>query len=126
MGYRPKMIEIIIIIIQIGKSFKYLGRYFNLSMDNNNDLSDVLHLVNNLMIQIDGIPGHPKIKPLLYDHFVLSRISWHFTIANLGNTRVTENMDNLVASYFRQWLELTISATFNTLIFFSFFSSGLC
>ena len=82
------------------------------------------HLVNNLMMQIDGIPGHPKIKPLLYDHFVLSRISWHFTIANLGNTWVTENIDNLVASYFRQWLELTISATFNTLIFFLFFSVG--
>ena len=102
--------------VEIGKSFKYLGRYFNFSMNNHNHLSDVLDLITNLMKQIDGIPCHPKIKLLLYHRFVLSKLSWHFTIANLGKTWVVENIGNLVASYFRQWFELPISATFNTLI----------
>ena len=51
-----------------------------------------------------------------YHRFVLSKLSWHFTIANLGKTWVVENIDNLVASYLRQWFELPISATLSTLI----------
>ena len=67
------------------------------------DSSEILDLVINLMKQIDGIPCHPKNKLLLlYHRFVLSKISWHFTIADLCKTWVVENIDNLVAGYFRQ------------------------
>ena len=59
--------------VEIGKSFKYLGRYFNFSMDNQNHLSEILDLLTNLMKQIDGIPCHPKNKLLLYHRFVLSK-----------------------------------------------------
>ena len=58
--------------VQIGKSFIYLGRYFNFSMDNHDHLSEVLDLVTNLTTQIDGITCHPKNKLLLYHRFVLS------------------------------------------------------
>ena len=85
-------------------------------MDNHDHLSEVLDLITNLMTQIDRIPCHPKNKLLLYHRFVLSKLSWHFTIANLGKTWVVENVDNLVTSYIRQWLELPISATLSTLI----------
>ena len=57
-----------------------------------------------------------KNKLLLYHRFVLSKLSWHFTVANLGKTWVVENINNLVASYLRQWFELPISATLSTLI----------
>ena len=79
-------------------------------------LSDVLDLVTNLMKQIDGIPCHPKNKLLPYHRFVLSNLSWHFTTANLGKTGVVENIDHLVASCLRQWLELPTSATLSSLI----------
>ena len=46
---------------------------------------------------------------------VLSKLSWHFTIAYLGKTRVAENTANLVSKYIRQWFELPISATLSTL-----------
>ena len=110
--YLPQLIlnQDLIPAVEIGKSFKYLGRYFNFSMNTYNHLSDVLDLVRNLMKQIDGIPCHPINKLLLYHRFVLSKLSWHFTIANLGKTWVVENIDNLVASYLRQWFQLPISA----------------
>ena len=116
--YLPKLIlnHDLIPTVEIGKSFKYLGRYFNFSMDNHNHLSEVLDLVTTLMAQIDGIPFHSKNKLLIYHRFVLSKISWHFTIASLGKTWVVESIDNLVTSYIRQWLELPISATLSTLI----------
>ena len=49
--------------------------------------------------------------------FVLSKISWHFTIADLGKTWVVaENVDNVASKYVRQWLELPISATRSSLV----------
>ena len=68
------------------------------------------------MKKINCIPCHPKNKLLLYHRFVLSKVSWHFTIANPSKTWVVENVDNLVSSYVRQWLELPISSTLSTLV----------
>ena len=64
--YLPKLILNIDLIptVEIGKSFNYLGRYFNFSMDNQNHLSEILDIVTNLMKQMDGIPCHPKNKLL--------------------------------------------------------------
>ena len=89
--------------VDIGKSFKCFGRYFNFPMDNHNHMSEGLDLISSLMSKIDLIPCHPKNKLLLYHRFALSKVSWHFTIANLGKTWVAENLDNLVSSYVRQW-----------------------
>ena len=113
MQYLPKLFsnQATVPTVNIGKSLKYLGRFFNFSMDNFDHLSEVLQLVTDLMRKLDGIPRHPKNKLLLYHHFVLSKLSWHFTIADLGKTWVTENIDNLVSKYIHQWLELPISAT---------------
>ena len=79
-------------------------------------MSEVLQLITGLMRKIDEIPCHPKNKLLLYHRFVLSKISWHFTIAGLGKTWVAENIDNLVSKYICQWLELPICATLGTLV----------
>ena len=116
--YLPKLIlnHDFIPTAEIGKSFKYLGRYFNFSMDNHNRLSEVLDVVTTFMAQIDCIPCHPKNKLMIYHRFVLSKISWHFTIPSLGKTWVVENIHNLVASYIRERLKLPISATLSTLI----------
>ena len=102
--------------VENGKSFKNLGRIFNFSMNNMDHKSEVLELVTNLMRKIDEIPRHPRNKLQLYHRFVLSKIAWHFTIADIGKTWVTENIDNLVSQYIRQWLELPISATLSSLI----------
>ena len=116
--YLPKLLinQFPVPTVAVGNSFKYLGRYFNFSMDNIDHMSKVLQLITGLMRKIDEIPCHPKNKLLLYHRFVLSKISWHFTIADLGKTWVSENIDNLVSKYIRQWLELPICATLSTLV----------
>ena len=65
-------------------------------MDNHDHMSEVLDLFSSLISKIDLLLCHPKHKLLLYHRFVLSKVSWHFTIANLGKTWVAENLDNLV------------------------------
>ena len=73
-------------------------------------------LFTELRKEIDSLPLHLKNKLLLYSRFVLSKVSWHFTVADLSKTWVTENLDNLVSKYIRQWLDLPISATLSGII----------
>ena len=102
--------------VESSKSFKYLGRYFNFNMDNNDHMSTLLSTIKDLMIKTDNLPCHPKYKLLLYHRFVLSKLSLHLTIADLSKTWVVDNLDNIVTSYVRKWLELPISATISSLI----------
>ena len=85
-------------------------------MDNQNHMSEVLDLLNDLMQKIDSLSCHPKNKLLIYHRFVLSKLSWHLTIADLSKTWVVQNLDNVVSKYVRHWLELSISATLSTLV----------
>ena len=68
------------------------------------------------MKDIDDLPLHPKNKLLLYHRYVLSKVSWHFTVADLPKTWVVQNLDNLVSNYIRQWLDLPVSATLSGII----------
>ena len=98
-------------VVNSGESFRYLGRYFNFEMDNENHKvhlkSSLLHMMN----LIDLLRILPKNRLLLYQRYVLSKLSWHLTVADLSKTWVIENLDNVVVRFVRQWLDLPISAT---------------
>ena len=79
-------------------------------------MSTLLSTIKDLMIKTDNLPCHPKYKLLLYHRFVLSKLSWHLTIADLSKTWFVDNLDNIVTSYVRKWLELPILATIKSLI----------
>ena len=91
-------------------------RYFNFSMDTSKRMSILLETTNDMMTKIDQFPCHPKYKLSLYHLFILSKIAWHLTIADLSKTWVVENLDTVVAKFVRHWLELSISATLSQLI----------
>jgi len=76
-------------------------------MDNHDHMSEVLDLFSSLMSKIDLIPCYPKNKLILYHRFVLSKFSWHFTIANPGKTWVAENLDDLVM-FANGWIYLSV------------------
>ena len=52
---------------------------------------------DELMSEIDLKPLHPKNKILLYSRYVLSKLSWHFTVATISKTWVVENIDSLIS-----------------------------
>jgi hypothetical protein len=64
---------------------------------------------------IDHKPLHPKNKLLLYNRYVLSKISWHLTVAPLSKTWVTETIDSVINQYIRKWLEIPISGTLSNI-----------
>ena len=84
---------------------------------NNKDHKDFLiSNLHALLKEIDTLNIHPRNKLLLCDRYVPSKISWHVTVADLGKTWISENLDNVVTKYVRQWLDLPISATISSII----------
>ena len=77
--------------------------------------SELISLIDELMSDIDLKPLHPKNKLLLYNRYVLSKISWHFTVASLSKTWVTESIDSVINKYIRKWLEIPINGTLSNI-----------
>ena len=111
--YLPKLLinNNVIPTIKTGKSFRYLGSYFDFDMSNDQHKSEITSIIDELMSDIDHKPLHPKNKLLVYSRYVLSKISWHLTVASLSKTWVIENIDSTVNSYIRKWLEVPVSGT---------------
>ena len=101
--------------VKIRESFQYLGRFFDFNMSNEEHKLEIISLVNELMSDIDLAPLHPKNKLLLYSRYVLSKISWHFTVASLSKTWIIENVDPVINKYIRKWLEIPISGTLSNI-----------
>ena len=69
-----------------------------------------------MLKRMDALPILPKNKILLYQRYILSKLSWHFTVASLSKTWVIQNLDNVVIRFIRQWLDLPICATLSDII----------
>ena len=91
--------------------FTYLGRHFDYKTTNNQHKDDLLSDTKNIMKKIDDLPLHPKNKMLVYQRYVLSKLSWNLTIADIDITWVKQSLDSIVNQYVRSWLEIPIAGT---------------
>ena len=101
----------IITALKENKRFKYLGRYYNFDMSNENHKKILIEEVEDILSIIGTLPLHPKHKLDLYNRYLLSKISWHLTIADLTETWVKEVLDNKCHNAFRRWLEIPANGT---------------
>ena len=99
--------------IEIGGSFVYLGRTFDFNMSSDAHKKSLVESVEQYLHTIERLPLHPKWKIAIYNRFVLSKISWDLTVADLPVTWVKQNLDNVVSSFLRTVLEFPISGTLN-------------
>ena len=111
--YQPKLFvnNQLIPRIEIGKSFCYLGRYFDFNMSDERHKSELCDLFNNIISKIDELPLHPRNAILQYSRYLLSKVSWELTITDISKTWICKTLDTLASRYIRKWLELPISAT---------------
>ena len=116
--FQPKLLinSEVIPPVKQGESFKYLGRCFSLDMDNKDHKDLLTSNLQTMLKSIDSLNIHPRNKLLLYDRYVLSKISWHLTVIDLGKIWISENLDDIVTIYVRQCLDLPISATISSII----------
>ena len=116
--FQPKVLinSTLVPTVKNGESFKHLGRFFNLEMDNNDHESLHLSSLQNMLKTVDSLHIHPKNKLLIYNRYILSKLSWHFTVADISKTWICEHLDNIVTKCVRQWLDLPISANVSSII----------
>ena len=67
--------------------------------------------LKEFMDKIDTLDLHPRIKILIYQKYILGKISWHLTVTRISTTWIKENLDNMVSNYIRSWLELPVNGT---------------
>ena len=65
----------IIPAIKDNENFIYLGRSFNFKMDNNYHKLKLVSNAKEFIEKISSLPLHPRNKLLLYNNFVLSKLS---------------------------------------------------
>ena len=77
---KPKLYVINEVIppLKVDESFKYLGRYFNFSMNNQKHKEELLETTTTTLNNIIKLPLHPNNKLNLYSKRFLSKLSWHF------------------------------------------------
>ena len=100
--------------INIGEAFQYLGRYFSFNLSDDQHKSELISFIEELLADIGSKPIHPKNKIFPYNRYLLSKLSWHFTVSSLSKTWVIKNIDSKVNSHIRKWLDIPISGTLST------------
>ena len=116
--YKPKLYinNLLIPPVETDDCFTYLGRHFDFKMRSNKHKEAAVNTINELFTTIDRLPLHPRNKLLLYKRSVLSKISWHLTVADLPITWVKNNIDNIASKFIRSWLEIPISGTLDIVL----------
>ena len=64
---------------------------------------------------IDALAFHPENKIMLCSRYLLSKVSWHLTVADLTKTWAEENLNSLYTYYLRLWLEIPPCGTLSNL-----------
>ena len=90
---------------------QWANMIIRVEMDNENHKVHLKSSLLDMMNLIDSLRILPKNRLLLYQRYVLSKLSWHLTVADLCKTWVIENLDNVVVRFVRQWIDLPISTT---------------
>ena len=80
-------------------------------MDNSYHKLELVSNTKEFLKKISSLPLHPRNKLLLYNKYVLFKLAWHLTIADLGLTWVKHNLDTLLIYFVSSWLEIQVSAT---------------
>ena len=80
-------------------------------MTNNQHKHDLLSDTKDIMKKMDDLSLHPKNKMLICQCYVLSKLSWNLTIADIDITWVKQFLDGIVNQYVRSWPEIPIAGT---------------
>ena len=94
----------------------YLGRHFDHKMSSNHHKEELLNDMKDMMKRIDNLSLHLKNKMLIYQQYVLSKLSWNLTITDADMTWVKQSLDGVVNQYAKSWLEIPIAGTLNIIL----------
>ena len=82
--YEPKLFSNneLVPTVKSGESFNYLGNHFNFEMNNEAHKEKLESSLSEMLKRFDALHILPKNKILLYQRYILSKLSWHITVAS--------------------------------------------
>ena len=84
-------------------------------MSNKQHKEDLISDTKDFLKRTDELPIHPKNEMFIYHRYILSKLSWNLTIADIDMTCIKQSLDSIVNQYVRSWLEIPISSTLDTI-----------
>ena len=85
-------------------------------MDNAEHKANIKQLTNDIMMKIDSFPLHPRNKILLYSRYLHAKLSWDLTVADIDETWIVNNIDNICRQFIRRWLAIPPSGTLELIL----------
>ena len=95
--------------VKLEDSFTYLGKDFNFNMNCDEVKNKLKSEVLKYILTIDKLPLKCPSKIDIVQRHVFSKLKWCFSICNISETWVAENIDNEINRYYRKWLQIPIS-----------------
>ena len=99
-----------------GESFVYLGKQFNFGMNTDNIKKDLVADNISYITKIGQLPLLPLNKLSILQSYVYSKYRWIFTIYDLTETWIAQNIHSLIGKFIRQWFQLPGVQQYRTLI----------
>ena len=93
--------------VKLEESFTYLRKDFNMNRDEVK--TELKSEVLKYILTIDKLPLKCRSKIDIVQRYVFSKLKWRFSIYNISETWVAENIDNEINRYYRKWLQIPIS-----------------
>ena len=85
-------------------------------MANSDHKHELLSESERLLEKIDLVPLHPRFKLELHGKYLLSKISWHLTIADINIIRVKQTLHLICHNNFSSWLGIPTIGTLDILL----------
>ena len=99
--FQPKLFvnNELIPAVKQDESFTSLGRHFDYKMSNKQHNEDLTSDTKDFLKRTEELPIHPKNKMLIYHRYILSKLSWNLTIADIDMTWIKQSLDSIVNQY---------------------------
>ena len=102
--------------VDLGQSFQNYGRWLNCEMDNQGEKELLIEISSQVLNQIDSLPLYSKNRILLSSCYLMSKRSWHLTIADIEQAWVTNQLDSVPHAYIQRWLKIPAFGTLSTIM----------
>src|SRR6267154_4305625 len=96
--------------VPIGGQFQYLGRLFDVSLDDACAKSNIVSKMDNFLKIISNLKIKPQTKLRIFSQFLPSQFSFELRIYNFSSTWISENIDALCIRIIRSWIKAPISS----------------
>ena len=103
--------------VELNESFIFLGKQFNFGLNIENIKTDIINDMVKYVRIIVKLPLTYLNKISIVQVYVFNKLRWKFSMHDLTETRVDENIDKIILKFLRKWCQLPACANVEHLPF---------